>query len=521
MSEADENPIPPNRERLTLADEAALRDKGLSDAQDSVTGRRLVAVSLSARELDAARLLATASHAHLSPISVVEGLGVFDVAVTEPLFGLTLADSLRGTGKRHPVEAVRIALRLADGLHAVHELGAAHGRVHPGNVVIAPEKGPEPQLHVLTPGERPFHLPTWQPGTEPLRADDEWAVHALLCAMLTGEPPPMSGLENGELLEPLGVQDPVLCARLIQGLSVEEKSRENSLFELRRELARWFVHHAGEEPVAPGSVSHRLPPPLPHSIHPPQPRPSGAPAGSLHPQGPALSGYPGRSLPPPKSRWSSRILVGTLAIAVGLVTWVITAKLANKRAKPAVALQSSAPPKAPAAPAAVNLAEVPVTGREQRAGDATASCVAGYLKEGLVDKGATLDSMCSAKSFVAARTQLEAALTPGKAEGRPAAERLGWYSLPLLSGLRSACCADPFPIKPEALAASCAPAMDASLGEFGRALAGSRPLEDVFAHFAEVVSCATKAKSTPPVAQPAGSPGEPALRELLRPSASP
>ena len=64
--------------------------------------------------------------------------GGVDVAyvVREWVDGRDLATVLREDGPYEPAEAARRVAALADGLHAAHARGIAHGRVHPGNVVV-------------------------------------------------------------------------------------------------------------------------------------------------------------------------------------------------------------------------------------------------------------------------------------------------------------------------------------------------------------------------------------------------
>ncbi len=98
--------------------------------------------------------------------------------------------------------------------------------------------------------------------------------------MLLGKPPLRMGYESESALADAGVLDPVLRVALYHALARDLGARSHDLRPLKRELARWFVEHAGEEPIAPGPHS-TSPPPLPPSVRPSQvPRESMAPVPS-------------------------------------------------------------------------------------------------------------------------------------------------------------------------------------------------------------------------------------------------
>ncbi len=104
---------------------------------------------------------------------------------------------------------------------------------------------------------------------------------ALLFLMLVGEPPARAGYESESALADTGVFDKVLRVALYHALARDLGVRSHDLRPLKRELARWFVEHAGEEPIAPGPHS-TSPPPLPPSVRPSQlPRPSQPPRRSV------------------------------------------------------------------------------------------------------------------------------------------------------------------------------------------------------------------------------------------------
>jgi len=95
------------------------------------------------RRIEEARRLA---HPHLEPVlDVVEDRGAL-VVVTERIPGVTLADLIgRSPGMLDPGTAMAVVLRIATGLHALHEhadrrsrpLEWVHGRVSPRTIVVS------------------------------------------------------------------------------------------------------------------------------------------------------------------------------------------------------------------------------------------------------------------------------------------------------------------------------------------------------------------------------------------------
>src|SRR5690606_23431509 len=102
----------------------------------------------------------------------------------------------------------------------------------------------------------------------PSEDDDSWAIAALLLKMLTGNDPPSDGFETEAELEQQGIEDPGLRASLLRALHNDPAERNEELRPLKRDLARWFVAHAGEEPSAHAPVMSSTPPPLPESKRP-------------------------------------------------------------------------------------------------------------------------------------------------------------------------------------------------------------------------------------------------------------
>jgi hypothetical protein len=253
-------------------------------------------------------------HQHLARlVDVVDAPGGKKVAVAENVSGQTLEQRLSAVGKKPSVDAVRSALRVADALHALHEGGAVHGFVHAGSVVVEPH-GEPPVLAYFPPGDgEPLHAPERRPGTAPSVADDAWAAAGLLFWMLTGSPPSASGYTTVEELEAAGIAEEALRTALLPTLAADPTARQTNLKPLRRELARWFVEHAGEEPIPPGRHSH-APPPLPASAR-----------ASMR------LGVPSAAPPPPRKR---RIVVfASVAIAIGLVAGGVASLMRPKQVK--------------------------------------------------------------------------------------------------------------------------------------------------------------------------------------------
>src|SRR5690606_17580946 len=76
--------------------------------------------------------------------------------------------------------------------------------------------------------------------------------------------PPTDGFNTETELEQWPVADPALRSALLRSLHADPGQRNHGLRPLKRDLARWFVEHAGEEPLAQHNMSS-APPPLPES----------------------------------------------------------------------------------------------------------------------------------------------------------------------------------------------------------------------------------------------------------------
>lgn len=100
----------------------------------------------------------------------------------------TLAERIQDEGPFTAREAVRLTIRLAKSVAALHACGVAHGRIHPGAVVFT---GPTFGTVKLKPSSMVSEDPTYfspqrDQGWGTSRADDAYAVALLLFYSLTG-----------------------------------------------------------------------------------------------------------------------------------------------------------------------------------------------------------------------------------------------------------------------------------------------------------------------------------------------
>jgi hypothetical protein len=522
MLESSDTPPPEGlyAGRLRDLDESRLTEQGFTEAFDVRTSQTvLVGLEEKARNPTLAPL-SSVEHAHLAAVIALLNHGDCWVVLTRAPKGTTLRARLTEIGKKHSVDAVRTALRIADLLTHLHDAGITHGRVNPDNVLMALDVGVEPALIFGARSGREYLRPERGPSELALDPrDDTWATTALLYFMLTGSPPPLTGLNSLSSLEALGIDDSLLCEVLLHGLAADESKRAKNLISLKRELARWFIAHAADEPI-PVSIASHKPPPLPASVIPKVVR-SGSPlaATSTIPrtQAPALEdtrrGWL-RSLP---------FAIGAAVVGIG-VAWGVarTTRPATTVLRIADPAQSSSPA-APSGP--IDLAEVPVTGegsgKEQTAGDPTASCAKGYLRDGILTRLAQLDPICRDAELPRQLGTLRNAFTSVTGASGPVPpgnsrfDALGWYSLPLLSGLRKACCTEPPPLKLPDLGKDC-PDFATALDELARTASTTQQFDAVIGRYTIAATCAAetgKASGISP-ANP-GLPSERAFRDLF------
>ena len=435
---------------------------------EEATGAPVVLMLVSTAEATALEKAKGVEHAHLGRLfDVVKLEDDRHVAVASRIDGETLEERVRTSGKKEPVAAVRMALRVADALHALHDAGATHGFVHARSVVVQPD-GREPPVLAYVPatGTTPWHAPEHTPGA-PTPEDDAWAVASLLHLMLTGTRPPAGGYADDAELSGTFVADPVLRAAVLHGLARLPAGR-GSLHDLRRELARWFVDHAGEEPIPPGH--HMAPPPLPPSIRTRPP--------------PAV-----RTVPPPPPRRRRIVL---LVIAAVLVP--ILAVFAWPLVRPSPIRYVQAPPAAPEPSAsAIELGDVPVTGAgEQLLGNKLATCVAGYLPKGAFGKAPELDWLCGEADPRVGGEKLHGAVVAGAPRGTTTDAmkifaRIGWYDMAAFAVVHNGCCIDAKPVTIAEGSAECA--MGTALREVGDAVIAARDVEAALKKYTESIHC--------------------------------
>jgi hypothetical protein len=435
---------------------------------ETITGAPVVLMVVSAAEAAALEKAKKVEHGHLGRVLEVAKLDDgTDIAVATRIDGETLEERVRTSGKKEPVAAVRTALRVADALHALHEAGATHGFVHARSVVVQPDGREPPVLGYVPPtGTEPWHAPEHTPGA-PTHADDAWAAASLLHLMLTGSRPPAKGYANDDELEKAGVLDNTLRPALLHGLNQKQSDR-GGLHDLRRELARWFVDHAVEEPID-ADAHHTAPPPLPASM---RSRPPPAP-----------------SRPPPPPRKRRLVLLGIAAVLVPIVgIWVWTI-VRPKQVK--LVQRPNAEPEPSAS--AIELGEVPVTGgSEQPLGNKLASCVAGYLPKGSFGKAPEVEWLCTETDPRIGGEKLHGAVVTGAAKGPPTDAmkifaRIGWYDMAAFAVVRAGCCIDAKPIALPDAKPECA--MDTALRDVGKTVVDGEDLEEPLKKYTESIHC--------------------------------
>ena len=425
-------------------------------------------------------------HTHLANVLDVVEDGEKHFVVSERLNGQTLDLRLAEIGHKLPVDAVRSALRVADALSSLHEAGGAHGWVHPVNVVLTPEGRDGPVLAIAPSpaGDAAFRQPEWEAGDAASEPDDSWGAAALLHLMLIGKPPARMGYESESALADAGVFDPVLRVALYHALARDLGARSHDLRPLKRELARWFVEHAAEEPIPPGPHSSS-PPPLPPSMRPSElsrasepPRPSAAPRRTV-------------AGPPPKKKPSKLLMLASFGVAIGLIGgWTF-----STLRKPDVKVIEVQKPVAEAAPAkkAIDLSDVPVNGQSQSESvDKVGSCVAGYLPKGTFDKAPDMSWVCEESDPRTGAEKLRVAvINGGKGNVSDAMKifaRIGWYDMAAFAVVRAGCCENAKPLSLPPPSPNCG-AMDESLRDIGSAVVAQRSYDEPLKAYTAAVHC--------------------------------
>ena len=232
-------------------------------ATESDSGRRVIAVAMEAGRLATLESAKGVKHRNLAgvvevvrdvdPQSLPEGVVIptaGGVAVAEYTPGVTLKTQLEA-GPVNAAKAVAWTLRLAESVQALHQAGGVHGAISTRSVVAEPEaRKIAPVLsQLLAQPVGAFCPPERLRGAVETSADDVWALHAVLFAMLTREPP-FKGVARDVLLKSMlsgrpkplstfGIDEPVLDEILVRGLVGEKRLRVTDLPELVQTLDGW------------------------------------------------------------------------------------------------------------------------------------------------------------------------------------------------------------------------------------------------------------------------------------------
>jgi hypothetical protein len=436
----------------------------------------------SARALAKAKDLA---HTHLANVLETAEVNGKHVVICEQVTGETLEQRLADIGAKAPVDAVRSALRVADALSTLHEAGGSHGSVHPINVILTPDgrDGPVLAIAPLPAGDAAFRQPEWEAGDPPSEPDDSWAAAALLFLMLVGKPPPRTGFESEGAVADAGITDYALQMALYHGLARDLGARSHDLRPLKRELARWFVEHAGEEPIPPGGHHSTSPPPLPSG--------PGAVLSGARPS----SSPPRRSVPapPPEKKPSKIVMLAAAGISAGLIGGWVFSHLHAKPKVTVVEVQKPAPPEEPKK--AIDLGDVPVTGQSETAsasGDRTGSCVSGYMPKGTFDKAPDMSWVCDETDPRSGAEKLRVSLINGAkgttTDAMKIFARIGWYDMAAFAVVRAGCCENAKPLTLPAPSAGCS-AMDEALHEVGSSVVAARSYDDSLKKYTAAIHC--------------------------------
>lgn len=449
------------------------------EARDDSAERTLLLVELTPAEVATASSLVSVSHAHLAKVfDIVVGDDGRQLLAVEHVGGVTFDAALADEGGRHasPVDAVRAALRIVDALSSVHAAGASHGFVCPSAVIAEPSDRTGPVLTFSIEEATEYVSPERRAASgPPSEADDVWAVTALLFRALVGHAPPSAGLRSEDELTEVGVEDAVLAKLLVHGLNVDADARARDLKTLKRELARWFVGHAGDEMVPSQGQTATEPPPLPPDS-----------MSAAHGHVPAVSS----SSAPTPSRKRIPLMIGVGIIAgLGAAWGAILMRPAPKRYIGSTPASSSAQSKA------IDLSEVPVTGQDEAlTGDKTATCVAGYLPKGSFAKAPDLSWLCTETDPRQGAIKLRVAVVEGAPKNARPTEamkllsKMGWYDMCAFAVVRAGCCSEAPPLSLPAPAETC-PAMDATLREIGRAAVAGQSIDEALKTYTSAIHC--------------------------------
>lgn len=466
-------------------------------ATDLETEGRLLVFETTLAEADALRPGVAVSHPHLATVAGLVAHGERDVLLAQHEPGLSLPAFTEGNTSLSKVDAVRFALRIFDAVQALHQAGSAHGFLRPASIVMEPEDRPRPVV-AFAPAPlqaSAYRSPERGEGGAPSIADDAWAAGALLYRMLLGADPPAKGLSSEDDLASAGVDDPLLRTALFHSLCADPSRRSDTLQPLRRELARWFSDHAGDG-SSHSSTMGRPPPPLPANItgpsasRPPPPPISGAPP---------ISRSNATELTPRKKK-SAPLVFAAVAAVLGLgAAWGVSAW----RSRPKVTVITTSAPHeapAPAAPSAVSLGEVAVTGESEGDGgaDRSLSCVAANFPKDTFKKAPDLRWLCAESDPRAGGEKLRVAVVQGAAGGAPSEaqqlfSKLGWHEMTAFGVLHASCCNEQQPLSLPEPSPGCDPLVKAIDG-IAKAVTAKQPIDEALAAFGKAARCEADAK---------------------------
>lgn len=480
-------------ERFALeAPEPELGD-GVMRGSDQETQAPIVAFEVPRAWVKPVRPGVGVTHRHLAMLLgdvVTDGAHVL---VAERVEGTRLSEELASRRRFAPAEAVKCTLRLAEAIEALHQAGACHGFVHPGAVVVAVQGRSAPVVGWAPPpsGVSPHRSPERGEQGAPSFADDAWAVAAILYDLLIGAAPPAVGIVSEADVRALGVEEADLCTVLAHALAADPAARAD-LHEIRRELARWYVAHAGDP--SEGSGAFALPPPLPPGAASSAP-PASPPGVSASVAAPAPQPAPA----PARRTWLPFVALAAIVCGLG-AAWAASSfrkpevRVVEREAEPAAAAAASGN--------AVSLGDVPVTGEEESTtGDKMATCVAGHLPKGAFAKTPDFAWLCDEASVVKGAGKLRTAVVTG-AGGQSVTDamkvfsKLGWYDMAAYAVVRGGCCPpDAKPLEGPEPAEGCE-AIAPTVGALARSALSMQPVDAPLAEVAKAFTCAADKKQS-------------------------
>jgi hypothetical protein len=190
-------------------------------------------------------------------------------------------------------------------------------------------------------------------------------------------------------------------------------------------------------------------------------------------------------LPPLGKKKFAEFAIG--AIVLGVVGGIALTFLRPKRVK----LVHRPEKPAPAAPSALEIGDVPVTGEnESRLGNKLATCVAGYLPKGTFSKTPDIEWLCTETDPRTGADKLHAAIVSNAPKGGPTDamkifSRIGWYAMPAFAMVRAGCCVEAKAlVLPEE---HCA--MTSALRDVGDAVISSEDVVEPLKKYTETIHC--------------------------------